>query len=381
MAEEIVRIIRVDTKNSGRSIKDLRNEIKSLKSELDKAVVGSEEFESTLRKLTQTQKSYNEVQQQIKDLSRTNQQDMLNFAKFASNLGKSYSALNAAVGLFADKNEDVQKAMLKVQRTIQLIQGLDGITGLIRDIPKVVAGFKSWVQALNPLERQIDRIAKGINGIDPAKARAMNEAGRAGQGGTNVTATAGGSVRDNIEAENRELEKQTKQYYPALINQRKQLSKEWKDVGAQLEKQTQFLQDLDKVQKDLLNTYPTYITQLKEQNPEQYLELVTKELTKMGYSAEEANATLLALAKGGYQQTIEQTKAAREAFERVNAEIKLQEASMGKLEKAFMKMGKTGAIAFDMLKTALYSIGIGILITAIVKAIDYIGKLIEKAGE
>lgn len=143
MSEEIVRIIKVDTKNSGKSIKDLRNEIKSLKSELDKAVVGSEEFESTLRKLTQTQRSYNEVQQQIRDLSRTNQQSMLNFAKFASNLGKSYSALNAAIGLFADKNEDVQKAMLKVQRTIQLIQGLDGITGLLRDLPKIGAAFKS----------------------------------------------------------------------------------------------------------------------------------------------------------------------------------------------------------------------------------------------
>jgi len=234
---------------------------------------------------------------------------------------------------------------------------------------------------LDPIERKITNIVKGINGADPSKLRGINEAGRQGGSTSSSTATAGGSVRDNIEAENRELEKQTKQYYPALINQRMQLSKEWKDAGAQLEKQTQFLQDLDKVQKDLLNTYPTYITQLKEQNPEKYLELVTKELTKMGYSAEEANATLLTLAKGGYQQTIEQTKVAREAFERVNAEIKLQEASMGKLEKAFMKMGKTGAIAFNMLKTALYSIGIGILITAIVKAIDYIGKLIEKAGE
>jgi len=76
-------------------------------------------------------------------MSRTNQQDMVKFANFTKNLGKSYSALNAAVGLFADKNEDVQKAMLKVQRTIQLIQGLDGITGLLRDLPKIGAAFKS----------------------------------------------------------------------------------------------------------------------------------------------------------------------------------------------------------------------------------------------
>lgn len=209
MAEEIVRIIKVDTKNSGKSIKDLRNEIKSLRQELEKTEVGSKEFESTLKQLTQTQKSYNEVQQQIRDLSRTNQQDMVKFASFARNLGKSYSALNAAIGLFADKNEDVQKAMLKVQRTIQLVQGLDGIAGLIRDIPKVINGFKSWLTALNPIEREVDRIAKGINGINPNTLRAINEANRAGQGGAAAAAAAGGSTR-NIEIETEAMSQQTK---------------------------------------------------------------------------------------------------------------------------------------------------------------------------
>lgn len=142
MAEEIIRVLKVDTGNSAKSINDIRKEIKSLRSELEKAAVGSEEFESALKELTQAQKSYNEIQQQVRDMSRTNQQEMVKFASFARNLGKSYSALNAAIGLFADGNEDVQKAMLKVQRTIQLIQGLDGITGLIRDIPKVITAFK-----------------------------------------------------------------------------------------------------------------------------------------------------------------------------------------------------------------------------------------------
>ena len=142
MAEEIVRIIKVDTKNSDKSINDLRKEIKGLRSELDKAVVGSEEFESTLKQLTQAQKTYNSVQQQVRDMSKTNQQDMVRFASFARNLGKAYSSLNAAIGLFANGNEDVQKAMLKVQRTIQLVQGLDGIAGLVRDLPKIANAFK-----------------------------------------------------------------------------------------------------------------------------------------------------------------------------------------------------------------------------------------------
>lgn len=202
VVEEIVRIIRVDTKNSDKSIKDLRSEIKRLKSELDKAVVGSEEFESTLKQLTQVQKDYNSIQQQVRDMSKTNQQSMVRMATFAKNLGKSYSALNAAIGLFADGNKDIQKAMLKVQRTIQLIQGLDGITGLIRDIPKVANAFKSWLNSLDPVERQVDRIAKGINGIDPKKLQSINEANKnaAKVPQTTTTATAAGGGKQPLTA-------------------------------------------------------------------------------------------------------------------------------------------------------------------------------------
>lgn len=237
MSEEIVRIIKVDTKNSGKSIKDLRNEIKSLKGELDKAVVGSEEFESTLRKLTQTQKSYNEVQQQIKDLSRTNQQDLVNFAKFASNLSKSYSALNAAIGLFADKNEDVQKAMLKVQRTIQLIQGLDGITGLLRDLPKIGAAFKSWFSFLDPIERKITNIVKGINGADPSKLRGINEAGRQGGSTSFSTATAGGTPQQ-INQQTQAIQQQTR-VITALNAARKEETAKLKELQNHLNTQTQ----------------------------------------------------------------------------------------------------------------------------------------------
>lgn len=216
MAEEIVRILKVDTKNSGKSIKELRNEIKGLRSELDKAVVGSEEFESTLKQLTQTQKTYNNLQQQIRDMSRTNQQDMVKLAGFAKNLAKSYSAVNAAIGLFSDGNEDIQKTMLKVQRTIQLIQGLSGIQGLIRDLPKVASAFKSWFTQLDPIEKKISNIIKGINGVSPSKLKAINEAGRAGAGASS-SATANVSVApttQQINAQNQALQDQTRLIVP-----------------------------------------------------------------------------------------------------------------------------------------------------------------------
>lgn len=386
MAEEIVRIIKVDTKNSGKSIKDLRDEIKSLRTELEKTEVGTEEFESTLKQLTQTQKSYNEVQQQIRDLSRTNQQDMVKFASFAKNLGKSYSALNAAIGLFADKNEDVQKAMLKVQRTIQLIQGLDGVTGLIRDIPKVVAGFKSWLNALNPIERQVDRIAKGINGIDPAKLRAINEANRAGQGGTTTTATAAAGGREQvIPAENKELATRANTIYPALLQQEKDLNKERLNAIKNLEKQKEALSVVEDTYTKISNAMKLISAAGTDQ--ETMIKSFNAEMQRLGVN--------LKLEEASMQNIVgimtEQRQAVNEAAEAIDqiddkiaklrTEIEAAEVGMSKFEKTVPRLAKGLKALGGIMKTALYSIGVGLAIAAVVKLIDYVGKLIAKAGE
>lgn len=384
MAEEIVRIIKVDTKNSGKSIKDLRNEIKSLRTELEKTEVGSKEFESTLKQLTQTQKSYNEVQQQIRDLSRTNQQNMVKFATFAQNLGKSYSALNAAIGLFADKNEDVQKAMLKVQRTIQLIQGLDGVTGLIRDIPKVINGFKSWLNALNPIERQVDRIAKGINGIDPSKLRAINEANRAGgQGGTTTTATAGGSVNVDIDAETQALRQQEQVIVP--------LNEQWDkyaEITKQLRKEVMgYIPEMRSL-SDIVEEYNKHTTDAKVNIQElnkamgELFKGNTQQLYDLLNNFEwDADAFAETAKKYGYtvEQLDEQLENLKFSLKEDAESVDALKKSLGTLDGATAKTAtgikKLGSIMKSVFATVGWTLLITALVTAALKLWDYIKNL------
>ena len=385
MAEEIVRVIKVDTKNSGKSIKDLRNEIKALKQELDKTVVGTEEFESTLKQLTQTQKQYNEVQQQIRDMSRTNQQDMVKFASFARNLGKSYSALNAAIGLFADKNEDVSKAMLKVQRTIQLVQGLDGVAGLVRDLPKVVNGFKNWLKALDPVEKTVDRIAKGINGISPEKLRQINEANRAGGGGSSSASASAGGQQQYIPAENKELAKQANTYYPALLQQEKDLNKQRIEAVKNLEKQKEVLG----VVEDNYNKIVGVMKLINATDIDDATKIKTfnTEMERLGVNLKLEEASMQNLVGILSDQRAAADEAA-ESISKIDGEIaKLQEeiaaaqVGMTKFEKSWPRVAKAAKVASGMIKTALYSIGIGLIIAGLVKAYEWISKIIEKGKE
>jgi SMC interacting uncharacterized protein involved in chromosome segregation len=144
--EEIVKVISIDTRKSERSIKDLKNDIKALKRELENTTIGSKEFDLKLTQLGNLQKEYKAINEEIVNSSKPVKQQMFELARFGENLAKSYSAINAAMGLLSDGNEDVQKALLKTGQIIQLIQGLSGFAPLIKQIPTLADKFKGLLK-------------------------------------------------------------------------------------------------------------------------------------------------------------------------------------------------------------------------------------------
>lgn len=146
MAEEIVKVITIDTRKSERSIKDLKDDIKALKKELESTTIGSKEFDIKLGQLGKLQQEYKSINEEIVASSKPMKQQMFELARFGENLAKSYSAINAAMGLLSDGNEDVQKALLKTSQIIQLIQGLSGFAPLIKQIPSLVDKFKGLLK-------------------------------------------------------------------------------------------------------------------------------------------------------------------------------------------------------------------------------------------
>ena len=116
MAEEIIKVISIDTRKSERTIKVLKKEIKELKKELESTVIGSKEFDLKMQQLKKKKKEYKAINEEIVASSKPVQKQMFELARFGENLAKSYSAINAAVGLLADGNEDVQVALAKTAR-------------------------------------------------------------------------------------------------------------------------------------------------------------------------------------------------------------------------------------------------------------------------
>lgn len=397
MAQEIVKVIKIDASSSSKSINQLKKELNDLKKTLQSTKVGSKEYESTLKQLGNVQRQYANILDDVKSRTQSTGQMFRTLNSFANGLAKSYSAINAAVNLLGAENEDLDKSLVKVARTIQLIQGLSGFGDLINQLPRVIGLFKNLFSAIDPVERSIGRIAKDLSDIDTSKLRMPNQGGGAT---TTTTATAtggGGAVAvKQIEQQNQALKQQTT-YYPALLKQEKDLYKARENTAKQLAKTQQSLQEIKNITTktmtaflkgaqesgmsmseltDLMNQYKgDTVGLLKElQKLPNINENFAKSAKDMGLSTEylTKNAQLLS---STYADNCRETERLTQEYSKldaqykeVNEQIQLQEAGMTKFQKTLARTGVVGRTAMTMIKTALMSIGIGLLIEGLVLA-------------
>lgn len=118
---------------SGRSVntmKEMRKEIMSLRSQLLSLDEGSEEYNKTLQQLADAQFKVRDANE-IARLSANDLGEKLNtIGLAASGIVSGFSAAQGVVALFGAESENLEKTMIKLQAGIAIVQGLQGIEGL-----------------------------------------------------------------------------------------------------------------------------------------------------------------------------------------------------------------------------------------------------------
>ena len=194
MAEEVVKVIKIEAQGSEQTVKQLRQEISDLRDALLNTEKGSEQYNKSVEKLVAAQKKLNDVMGAGKDAFRTKKQELAalknemdklvpgtqeyaaafqraadithtlqerqemlrysaadlgtqlqNVVSIGSSLAAGFNAVNAVIALTGEKNEDLQKAMMKLQAGIALVQGLQGLEGMTKRIKGLVAGLTEMV--------------------------------------------------------------------------------------------------------------------------------------------------------------------------------------------------------------------------------------------
>lgn len=115
-----------------RNVGNYRSAIKNLRSELLNLEPGTEAYAAKMKEAADMTHELKD-QQEILKYSTTDLGDQLsNIRGIGTNFAAGISAVSAAIGLFGEQNEDLQKAMLKVQQAMALVQGLEGMDGLLK---------------------------------------------------------------------------------------------------------------------------------------------------------------------------------------------------------------------------------------------------------
>lgn len=148
MAEEIKKVISVDTKTSSKSIKQLREEVAGLTAELEDLEIGSTDYTKKLEELVNVQNKLGVATESMqgKTVNAVKAFDSIN--QVAGGLAGGVSAVSAAFTLFGRDTENLQKTMVKLQAAIAIVQGIGGLKGLGEGILNGVKSFKALSVAI-----------------------------------------------------------------------------------------------------------------------------------------------------------------------------------------------------------------------------------------
>lgn len=355
MAEEIKKVITVDTSKGITSIKGLKTEIQSLKKSLESLNVDSQEYENTLVKLAKTQRQYSEITKEISERSKPVQQSVLNFTSLAEGLAKSYSAVNAVIGLVSDGNEDLAKTLAKTARIIQLIQGLPGFKVVLQQIPRLINYFKQLGKEISPVLKQLTGVKSDLNDLKDVK---IDVSGSSPNSSTTITA-------DNkaLKEQTQILNQQAQTIYPALIEKQKELQKSQKQLGETIaSKLNPAFRDLIVEQLKGVNLSKENVN--RQRDLSNAVAAASYNYVKTGHSIEEAQEQMKLLANEDFTKLTEELTATNKQMEALGNET----------PKAVSGLKKVGNTLKSLFKASLYTVAITAIITGIYKIIDALKK-------
>ena len=110
---------------------NLKQEIKEARNELLNAEEGTEEYNKAMQRLSDAQFQLRDMNEQSRYAVADFGEQLSNVAGITSGIVSGFSALQAVMVLTGNDTEDFQKVMVNLQAAMALVQGLQGLEGMV----------------------------------------------------------------------------------------------------------------------------------------------------------------------------------------------------------------------------------------------------------
>ena len=137
--------------NAGKSIDtttDLRKEISQLKKEFYSLEEGTERYNEVFQELSDKTLELKDRNEALRTSARDLGEQLNNTVKVARGLASGFEVVQGTMALLGGESEAVEQIMIKLQAAISIVQGLQGMEGLTKSIPALIASFGNITKAV-----------------------------------------------------------------------------------------------------------------------------------------------------------------------------------------------------------------------------------------
>ena len=145
---EQVKVVKIDTSQAQTSVKDLRNELKELRSTMLSTEQGTEEYNEALRQSAEIQHTLKEQMEEINASAMDFGQIVGNCTQAVGGLVGGFQAATAVMNLFGAENEDVIKTLKTMQQMMAITQALPAIDKGVKAFKRLSIAIKGASTAL-----------------------------------------------------------------------------------------------------------------------------------------------------------------------------------------------------------------------------------------
>lgn len=160
MAQENIRVVKLDTKPAQESLQDLRKELKETRNVMLNAEEGTEEYNKALVRAAEIQHTLKEQMEEVNASAMDFGQITGNIVKATGGMVAGLQAVKASMNLLGVENEDVIKSLQKMQNLMSITQALPSIDNGIKAFKRLGLALKAAIASANGLKTAL--ISTGI---------------------------------------------------------------------------------------------------------------------------------------------------------------------------------------------------------------------------
>lgn len=144
------------------NFKLLREEIKRYRSELLGLDEGTEEYNLTMQKLADAQFKLRDANETARWSANDLGEQLSTVNRVGNGLLSGFTALQGAVALAGGDAEALEQAFYKAQVAAQVLQGMQGLEGLTKDLPIMVRQFKAATSGVRAFTAGLSGMQKAL---------------------------------------------------------------------------------------------------------------------------------------------------------------------------------------------------------------------------